>query len=232
MNTLQEFLDAIGGDEEFLMLTRRRNPRSYDEFIEVLYSDLDEILGLFEADAQDFMKWSEDEINRTLVRDLRLRYYVARHDVDEGGHVDIHVEPRNGKYSWLGEAKLDEGPKYVYKGLRQLTERYARGTPGHNCGGVLIYVQKDNCSGRLKRYQETLQNEMAKEETEGLEIYPCNRRPGLAFFSKFVLPRIGPDAPRYCVRHMAVSLYRPATAAKSQDGAPSETIERFQADSG
>lgn len=199
------------GQTELLTQLRRLDPRDYDDFVDVIYDDLDELVGLVEADAKDFHDASEDELNRELVRLLRARFYIASHDHDEGGHVDVRIASRDGKYSWLAEAKLDNGPAYLASGMVQLTTRYTRGTPNHNAGALLIYVQRDNCSGRMLNWRTEFAAKLT--EYDGLEVTDCSRRPGLAFVSEFHLPRIGTAAPKYRVRHVAVTAFRPASLA-------------------
>lgn len=210
MTTLREQLLAYGQDE-LLEQLRRLSPLDYSEFIQTLYGDLDTLIGLIEADAKDFQDSSEDELNRELVRLLNARFYIASHDHDEGGHVDVRVASRNGKFSWLAEAKLDNGPAYLSKGVTQLTDRYVRGTPNHNAGAFLVYIQKDKCSERFKTWRDEFSSKTS--EYDELEISDCISRPGLAFYSKFHLERMGGIAPKYEVRHIAVSAFRPANAA-------------------
>lgn len=211
MSSLQEHLLACG-QVELLAQLRRLAPSSYDEFISTLYDDLDQLIGLIEADSKDFQYASEDELNRELVRLLNARFYAASHDHDEGGHVDVRVRSRDGKFSWLAEAKLDNGPAYLAKGVDQLTERYVRGTPGHHCGGFLVYVQKTRCAERFATWQAYISASSGKYEELVLE--GCTARQGLAFYSEFVLPRIGKGAPKYRIRHMAVTAFREANVAK------------------
>ena len=213
MTTLREqleFYDSTGGS--LLRQLRRDQPRDYADFVDVFYADLEDLIGLMEGDAKDLMSASEDFLNRELVRLLNARSYIASHDHDEGGHVDIHVKPGNRLFTWLGEAKLDNGPEYILAGLHQLTKRYARGTAGHNCGGVLVYFQKDRCSERFAAWRERLKVGEV-DNFEQLVVQDCNGRSGLTFQSDFVLNRIGCLAPKYQVRHIAVSLYRPASAS-------------------
>lgn len=210
MTTLRqqlEFYDPNGG---LLRQLRREQPLDYPDFIDVFYADLEDLIGLLEGDAKDLMTANEDFLNRELVRLLNARSYVASHDHDEGGHVDIHVKPGSRRFSWLGEAKRDKGSANYWAGLVQLTERYARGTPGHNCGGLLIYFQNDRCS---ERFAEWRQNFEAKGKTDlkELSVHDGSGRAGLTFQSDFVLERIGTKAPKYQVRHIAVSLYRAAS---------------------
>lgn len=202
--------DYYGSTHQFVLSIRRHQPRDYDDFIDALYTDLEELIGLMEADAKDFIESGEDVLNRELVRLLRARAYTASHDHDEGGHVDVHVRSGDGRFSWLAEAKLDHGPAYLLKGVNQLTERYARGTPGHNCGALLIYVQMPRISERMTSWRSEF---AAAHGFDPTSLHDCARRPGLAFYSDIVLPRIGADAPAYRVRHIGISLFRSASAS-------------------
>lgn len=219
-----KFYDELAGTT-MLATLKRTHPASYEEFIDTLYTDLDILIGVLESDAKDFIDASEDFLNRELVRLLNARHYVASHDHDEGGHVDIHVRAVQKGFSWLGEAKLDNGPAYILSGLHQLVNRYAKGTSGNNSGGLLVYFQKDRCSERFSEWKQALEEEH-KDAFEGLEVSECTRRPGLAFHSKFVLERLGSAVPKYQVRHIAVSLYRPANKAGDGNQAQAATVKR------
>ncbi|WP_141100847.1 hypothetical protein [Roseateles aquatilis] len=209
MSSLRDHLQACGQDELLAQL-RRLAPVSYEEFVSTLYEDLDQLIGLVEADAKDFQDASEDELNRELVRLLNARFYAASHDHDEGGHVDVRVRSRDGRFSWLAEAKLDNGPAYLSKGVDQLTERYVRGTPGHHCGGFLVYVQKARCAERFATWRQHLAANASS--FEDLTVEDCKSRQGLAFYSEFVLPRLGTGVPKYRIRHIAVTAFREANA--------------------
>lgn len=210
MTTLREMLE-ICGQKDIAEQFDRICPENYEKFLGTLYKDLDFVVGLIEADAKDYHNASEDELNRQIVRLLRARFYHASHDHDEGGHVDVRVESRDGQFSWLAEAKLDNGPVYLKSGMLQLTDRYSRGTPNHNAGGFLIYIQKAKCSERFATWKEEFKNQ--KADFEDLSIEDCKNRTGLAFFSEFVLPRMGNAVPKYRVRHIGVSAFRTASAS-------------------
>lgn len=199
-----------GSTHPFVLQLRRQQPRDYGDFIDALYTDLEELIGLMEGDAKDFMGSDEDVLNRELVRLLKAKCYTASHDHDEGGHVDVHVRSGDGRFSWLAEAKIDRGPAYLLKGVDQLTDRYARGTPGHNCGALLIYIQQEKISERIA----TWRSKFADAHGCDVKSLPdCTLRPGLAFYSDIVLPRIGANAPAYRIRHIGISLYRVASAS-------------------
>ena len=203
-----EALLELMGDEDFLAIGERKNPKSYEIFVNRVNKDLDLIIGATEADAKDFQFVTEDFLNREIVRMLRMKCYIAVHDKDEGGHVDIHISCQNEKYTWAGEAKIYDGPDYIYKGLVQLTTRYARGTPGHNSGGILVYIQKSRCGEFFAKWRKEL--EERKDEWEDILFEDCPTRSELAFYTEFVLPRIGKGPPKYRIRHIGVSAFREA----------------------
>lgn len=209
--SLREMFDVYG-NQELIAHWERIEPRSHEEFISRINKDIDYLIGLIEADAKDFHSSLEDEFNREIVRLLSARCYIASHDHDEGGHVDVRIASRCGEYSWLAEAKIYDGPDYIKKGLNQLIERYSRGTPGHHIGGILVYIQKSRCTEFFAKWRRELAD--SKDEFEELAIEDCKSpsREGLAFYSEFIHPRIGRDGPKYRIRHIGVSAYRIASA--------------------
>ena len=200
----------IAGQDVLLQQLKIISPVDYSEFIEALYSDLDVLTGFLESDPKDTMFSSEDFLNREIVRLLKARNYHASHDTDSGGHVDIHVRSGNHKFSWLGEAKIYRGPSYLQGGLSQLIDRYAQATPNHNCGGIVVYFQEDNASDKFASWRKHLESNELK--LVDLAVSDCNAKPGLAFYSEFVHPRIGSVGPRYKIRHLGLSLFRQASA--------------------
>lgn len=192
---------------------RIQYPRSYDQFISDLYREIDTATNFMESDAADFMKQEEEFISRALVRQLKQKSFLATAETDSGGHCDITVTSADQRYSWLCEAKRWNGASYIHDGFQQLLKRYSKATPGNNHGGLLIYVQVSKCSDRLEAWRQHLTN--AAGSYEELTIADDNDRPGYAFASSQVHDRSGVAGPRYKVRHMAMSLYRPASDTTS-----------------
>lgn len=60
MTTLREQLEFYDPNGGLLRQLRREQPRDYPDFIDVFYDDLEELIGLLEADAKDLMTVSED----------------------------------------------------------------------------------------------------------------------------------------------------------------------------
>lgn len=209
MTRLRDHLEAAGQDELVEQL-RRLQPESYQDFIEQLQRDLLFVVGLIEGDAKDFHDALEDELNREIVRLLTARFQCASHDHDEGGHVDVRVRSRDGRFTWLAEAKIDKGPAYLTAGMHQLSDRYARGTPDHNHGGFLVYIQKARCAERFKEWRDHF---CGQTDFEALEVNDSQLRTGLSFQSHYVLNRMGDGVPKYCVLHVGVTAYREASSA-------------------
>src|SRR5689334_10400157 len=84
---------------------RRRGPRNYNEFVEQLYDDLQASFADLERQARNYTLATEDQITNVICHGLRCFGYIAQHDVDSSGHVDISVSAPQNKYMWMGEAK-------------------------------------------------------------------------------------------------------------------------------
>lgn len=209
MSSLGDAIDLVG---KSYLLDRLlvQVPRNYDEFISNLYREMDLAISFMESDAADFMIAEEDLISRALIRSLKQKCFIATHETDSGGHCDITVNSADQAYSWLGEAKRWNGPAYIKGGFDQLLQRYSKGTPGHNHGGLLLYIQKDRCADLVKAWRDHLDS--IAVQYEALQLADDVERPGLAFRSTQVHERIGDAGPRYNVRHVGISLYRPASA--------------------
>lgn len=140
-------------DPRVIKLMTRLNPKSYREFVDFLYTDLDEILREIQASRKiivqkypindsnkEALKVFEDDINTQIVRDLKILSYDAAHDKFDNGHVDIHVELSGYPYKWFGESKIWSGVTKIDGGFKQLLEDYSTGEKNEKCGGVLIYA--------------------------------------------------------------------------------------------
>lgn len=128
---------------------------TYDEFIELLHSDIRSAIDEQAAAAHQKSSASEDDITIGIVQWLKARYWVASHETSSNGHVDLTVVLHN--YKWLGEAKKDNSYAYVWKGFQQLMTRYS---PGFQFAarakedftetlGILIYCQTNSNSGNF-----------------------------------------------------------------------------------
>ncbi|WP_155633062.1 MULTISPECIES: hypothetical protein [Burkholderia cepacia complex] len=194
MRTLMRL--AALGDRAF----ERAGAETYEEFVSVLYRDLDEIFQRLESSRPVYYKASEDAITTAIVHQLKMASYVANHDADNNGHCDLVVESRhNQKFKWLGEAKIDRGPTYDWGGWLQLTHRYSNAAPGSDHGGLLLYMRDEDAAKRLATWAQHL-----NDHGHLCTFEDANGRGILAFSTETKDPGSGTQ---YKIRHMAVSLF-------------------------
>lgn len=159
------------GAEDVLAFFRRRRPSSAEEFLRLLYEDLDAAVRNFGQRRLDFRRvndkgewceYCEDEISNHLVAQLRiaLECTVVR-EAGEQGHVDITIKHLRAGFEWLGEAKKDGGPATLLKGMKQLWDRYLGGQEA-GCG-MLVYNFHPDSSARMAAWRSHL-------EVKGAEV--------------------------------------------------------------
>ncbi|MFY4258655.1 hypothetical protein ACOTCG_13735 [Achromobacter xylosoxidans] len=180
---------------------RRQLAETYEEFMSVLYEDIDAIVRKAQERKQIYHDATEDTITMFIVDLLSERGYEAHHDPKQGGHVDIMVRGKDPAFQWLGEAKRDNGPAWLEEGMLQLCRRYTDGTPNRNHGGILVYCQGKFAARILKNWRTALES---TERFEELTTSDCPRLPGLAFTSQHIHDTSGLP---YTTRHIAVALY-------------------------
>lgn len=202
MNTAQIdglTLAAIGAvDPSFNRYVRLKFTQNYDEFVEIIYQDLDMIIRELEADRHVNHNLGEDQLTTQLKTNLRSRGHDANHEAAHGGNTDLVVRHPQG-FVWLGEAKIAEGSSYLYEGYLQLTTRYATGSNTGQQGGILIYIRTPNANRTMTRWKSHLCSqglpEFFLEECKNNEI---------AFFSTQTLEN-GYGLP-YRVKHIPLCL--------------------------
>ncbi len=170
----------------------------YDDFVGVLYKDIDTIVAEMEENPEHYMKDSEDRLTIQIKISLRLMGYEANHDAKIGGHTDLSVKKPSQNWLWIGEAKLYGGPKYLMTGFKQLTTRYSPGNYNNNQGGMLIYIQKKDAKMLMDKW-----GKMLVSEGDISESFACGVNP-LSFYSKHKHQRTGLD---FTVRHIPFVLY-------------------------
>lgn len=209
-------------DPRVVKFMTRLNPESYQDFIELLYSDLDVILREIQAsrkltvkkypkvDSDDTVfKVFEDDINTQIVRDLKLLNYDAVHDKFDNGHVDIHVEISGFPFKWLGESKIWKGVSKIEGGFKQLLEDYSTGEDNANCGGVLIYaVDTDHNTNQMLKIWYNDLDEASKDTSrnqnlQGLTLEWPDHNKNI-FYSNQIHPHSGLSG--YRVRHCILNL--------------------------
>jgi hypothetical protein len=150
---------------------------TYDDFIEVLYKDIDDIVSSLQENPELYQKdRSEDRITVEIKKMLNHMGYDAAHDVKHGGHTDLLV--KKDVYIWIGEAKIHSSYDYLWQGFQQLTTRYSSGDSNQKDGGLLIYIfQKD-----AKTVMDEWMKHLSSKNLEGYTSETCKKR-SLSFFS-------------------------------------------------
>lgn len=187
-------------DPDVKGLLKRKFASSHEEFVDQLYVDLDDAMYVLETQKHMYQtaQWGEDELTSVIISFLKGRHYDAEHDTQHGGHIDILVKHQFGKFAWIGEAKLWNGPAYIYGGCNQLNERYGTGTVRDNHGGIIIYVKIKKSGEKLDDWRKHLQQEVADA------TIAIDQKNPLRFMSTTLHPATSQP---YYVRHMAVSLF-------------------------
>lgn len=71
---------------------------TYEEFVCVLYKDIDSILGGFQENPELLKADGEDRLSSEIKRSLKLLGYIATHDEKIGGHSDLVVRGKNRNF--------------------------------------------------------------------------------------------------------------------------------------
>ncbi|EDU9246268.1 hypothetical protein R951_003381 [Salmonella enterica] len=187
-------------DPEVKGFLKRKFAATNDDFINQLYIDLDDAMYVLETQKHMYQgsQWGEDELTSVIITFLKGRNYDAEHDTQLGGHIDILVKHQLGRFAWIGEAKLWNGPAYIFGGWNQLNERYGTGTVRDNHGGIIIYVKQKKSGDKFSAWREHL-----AENVAGATI-TLDTTNALRFSSETLHPATSQP---YFVRHMAVSLF-------------------------
>ncbi|MFG0886287.1 hypothetical protein [Vibrio sp. CJQ_6] len=139
-NSMQVILSE---NQNIRALLERHSPSSYEQFVNRIYTDLENVISTTESGKQHHQAKGEDELTDHLLSQLVHIYPSAKHDVQKGGHCDLHIEVRSQDdviYTWVGEAKLWGGYAYGRGGLfGQLLGSYASGGVNANHGGMIFY---------------------------------------------------------------------------------------------
>jgi hypothetical protein len=173
---------------------------SYEQFVRVLYQNIDKCIKLMEEDPAIRKNDEEDRLTEDFKMALRPVGYHVTHDEKIGGHCDLVVRQLDKPYIWLGEAKIHKDYGYLKQGFNQLCTRYAQGTPDTNHGGLLIYVRRPKVAHILAEWQKRL----TECNLEDYSVESCPNRPNLTFFSTHCHESSGLP---FTVRHMAIVLH-------------------------
>ncbi|WP_439520623.1 hypothetical protein [Hydrogenophaga sp.] len=204
-----------GGDRAI----ERCQAQTYNDFVNILKRDIDEIINDMERNRQRFQKSSEDEITFYISSMLNQLGYTATNGSQFGGSVDLTVQKVLKGWLWTAEAKIFTALDKVNEGFLQLTSRYSPSSLEDAKAGMLIYVLTKNAADKMKTWKSHLEN----SGDSSLTTEPCASRPNLAFYS--TQTHDGSGLP-LSIRHIGVALYfKPidvsGRAAKKYNSAPS-----------
>ncbi|HIF8866491.1 TPA: hypothetical protein ACX6DV_000384 [Vibrio cholerae] len=201
--SMQRILSA---SPDIRALIERSLPTTYEQFVKRLYIDIENVISTTEAGKQFHQEKSEDELSDHLLSQLVHLYPSAKHDVQKGGHCDIHIQTRSADgiiYTWVGEAKLWRGYQYGREGLFcQLLGSYASGGQ-YDCHGSMIFYTKSPKGSAFVMGQ--WKNGL---EAESIEIRD-ERQDKLRFSTTHLLNE--GNGPEYHVKHFVVGLYHQPT---------------------
>lgn len=172
--------------------------KTYNEFIDVLYKDIDSVISYIQENPETRVGDTEDRLTIDIIGSLRCYGYIATHDTKIGGHADIVV--RKSEFIWIGEAKIYRGCEYIWQGFLQLTTRYSIGDSNQKDGGMLIYI-KDHKNAR--KVMEDWKEHLCKKSLSQYSHKSCESRDN-CFSSSHEHDKSGNP---FLVRHMPVMLY-------------------------
>ncbi len=169
---------------------------TYNEFVQTVQMAVTYSCNEMSLNPQLVQGHKEDQLTNMIVSGLKHMGFDARFDTTIGGHCDVTVEQSD--YSWLAEAKIHKGNKWLWQGYKQLTTRYSPGTPGSRYGGMLIYCFKPRTDLLMQKWQERL-----VAEDSSIQISLDSSYVAAAFRSDAVSRRTGEVL---SVLHVPVSL--------------------------
>jgi len=153
LKTLKNFQDDVAGIGYF---PDRMLVKNYEEFVSILYNDIDKIVTGMERNSELRQEESEDHLTIQVKENLHHMGYNSVHDEKIGGHCDLVIK----KYDWLwiGEAKIfdSRGYTWLHDGFQQLTTRYSTGGYKNSQGGMLIYIRKANAKKIMEKWKTHL----------------------------------------------------------------------------
>ncbi|MCL6270254.1 hypothetical protein M3P05_10005 [Sansalvadorimonas sp. 2012CJ34-2] len=196
--SLAQFDFIMRSDPELQDFLNRRCADTYEEFIGLLYRDLDYAISQLEENRHLHYEAGEDQLTVQIQSMLRMRGYAAEHDASYGGNCDLVVRSRNN-FVWLGEAKIGRSKNNIDEGYRQLTTRYATGTDSQKEGGLIIYFQTKNAKSQMDDWKDRIHS----VEPSKVTIKNCELKQS-AFFSTHTLEASGQP---YRIRHIPVVLH-------------------------
>ncbi len=196
LENLNSFSDDVVGIGNF---ANRMLAGTYEEFISVLYDDIDKIVSKMEENPELLIKTSEDALTIQIINSLHFMGYDSSHETKIGGHADLVVKKPIKNWLWIGEAKIHKDYAWLLKGFNQLTTRYSTGNDNNCQGGLLIYIRNINAKNVMDKWKEHLEKQ---DDIEELKITPCPNN-SLSFYSSHNHQRTGLE---FKVRHVPLVL--------------------------
>jgi len=194
LKTLKNFGADVPGIENF---PNRLLAGTYEEFISVLYDDIDKIVARMEENPELLKNDSEDRLTIDIINQLRAMGYDASHETKIGGHADLVVKKPIKNWLWIGEAKIHKDYAWLLKGFQQLTTRYTTGSNNNCQGSLLIYIRNIDSKNVMDKWKTHL-----KEKINDIKITPCPNN-SLSFYSSHNHQRTGLE---FKVRHIPLVL--------------------------
>jgi hypothetical protein len=176
LDDIQALIASSAHTRNFL---RKELVTTYDEFVEVLYDEMDIVISTMEENPQHYYDDDEDKITHSIVSMLKMRNYSATQGTTNGGNVDITVKGSNPLWSWIGEAKIFSSISHLNEGFLQLTTRYRNASPIFAGRGILAYTKRPDPTVHLKEWDEHVRS----LKLEDFSLSDCLKRPGYAFFT-------------------------------------------------
>jgi hypothetical protein len=170
---------------------------TYKEFIDVLYTDIDNIIYRIQDNAELRQNDSEDRLTIDIVNQLNCLGYDASHETKIGGHVDILV--KKNQFKWIGEAKIHGAYDYLWKGFLQLSTRYSVADSNQKDGGIIIYIRQKDANLIINKWKSHL-------VSKNLPDYSCDtcKNREMSFFS---IHKHESSGLPFRIRHLPVILY-------------------------
>ena len=191
LQNLEQYIPGLGRFPSRFLVT------DYNQFIELLYKDIDDIIYQIQENPELRQKDGEDRLTIDIRDQLRRLGYDASHDTKFGGHADLLV--KKGNFTWIGEAKIHSSYNYLWEGFLQLTTRYSTGDSNQRDGGIFIYIRQKNVSAIIEKWK----NHMLSKELPDFNSEACENRE-LSFFSTHKHESSGQD---FRIKHIPVILY-------------------------
>lgn len=198
--SLDELESLIKNNPLASNLVKKALATSYEDFVELLYDDLDIVINELEANPQHYFDDEEDKITHVIVSMLRMRNHKASQGTTSGGNVDITVDGPQQGWNWIGEAKIYKSLTDLNEGFLQLTTRYRNASPNHSMRGIVAYTKRPKAAELLADWHA----ELVEKKLDGFASSACVRRGALAFHTTHKDHSTGLPV---AIRHIAVCLH-------------------------